>query len=318
MSDRDEYYERAGSWAADTQADAARSKRVAWTVAGVAAAVAVFEAVALAMLTPLKTVQPVTLLVDRQTGYVQALNPLEPRRVGVDAALTQSFLAQYVTAREGFDRATVGVDYRRVALWSAGRARTEYVSRMPATNPSSPFQLYPAGTMVVVRVKSVSRLDQGVALVRFDAQVQDRNGRARPLQPWISVVRYRYVDAPMRLEDRLVNPLGFQVTSYRRDAEAPPPLEARPIAAAPLTTVPTSAVVAEMIRPAAAAPRRMSPRLPEYAQRPQRMTSVEARSVPRSSVAPSERREVPINNLPFGSPLTPPTNQAQGSADARP
>ena len=27
--------------------------------------------------------------------------------------------------------------------------------------------------------------------------------------------------APMRNEDRLMNPLGFQVTSYRRDAESP-------------------------------------------------------------------------------------------------
>ena len=28
---------------------------------------------------PLKTVEPYTLLVDRQTGFVQALKPLDPR-----------------------------------------------------------------------------------------------------------------------------------------------------------------------------------------------------------------------------------------------
>jgi type IV secretion system protein VirB8 len=185
------------------------------------AGIAVFEAVALAMLVPLKTVQPVTLLVDRHTGYVQALDPLEQKRLSANDALTQSFLAQYVTAREGFDRATVSSSYRRVALWSAGPARSTYLAEMPATNPASPFQQYPSGVLGLVRVKSISRLAKGTALVRFDTFRQDRNGGMTAPQPWISVVRYRYTDAPMALEDRLVNPMGFQVLTYRRDAEAP-------------------------------------------------------------------------------------------------
>jgi len=226
MSKKIDYYERAESWATDTRLMAARSRRIAWTVAGVAVAVAAFEAVALALLAPLKTVQPITLLVDRQTGYVQALDPLQPRRVNADEALTQASLAQYVVAREGFDRATVRVDYRKVALWSGGRARASYLGMMPATNPASPFRRYPVGATLLVRVKSVSRLSQGTAMVRFDTQMQDRSGRVETPQLWVSVVRYHYSDAPMSLEDRLVNPLGFQVTGYRRDAEAPSLTEA--------------------------------------------------------------------------------------------
>jgi type IV secretion system protein VirB8 len=49
----------------------------------------------------------------------------------------------------------------------------------------------------------------------------------------VAVVRYRYSTEPMKLEDRFVNPLGFQVTSYRRDPEAVPPSAATPPAAAP-------------------------------------------------------------------------------------
>lgn len=222
MSERQEYFETARTWATDAQLRDARLLRIAWIVAGIAIAIALFEAVALALLTPLKTVQPITLLVDRQTGYVQALDPLQPRRIGADAALTQAFLAQYVVAREGFDRATVSADYRRVALWSNGLPRTQYLALMPASNPESPFQRLPFGTAVTVRVKSVSSLSDGTALVRFDTQRQDRAGHVDTAQPWISVVRYRYSDAPMRFEDRLVDPLGFQVTGYRRDPEALP------------------------------------------------------------------------------------------------
>jgi type IV secretion system protein VirB8 len=218
-----EYFNRAESWALDSGKAADRSRRLAWTVAGAAAAVAMLEAVAIAMMMPLKTVQPITLLVDRQTGFVQALDPVHPRPVQADEALTQSFLAQYVAAREGFDRATVSADYRRVGLWSAGPAQAAYLTEMRASYPASPLRRYPAGAVVTVRVKSVSKLNDATALVRFDTVAQDRNGPAEPAQPWIATIRYRFSDAPMQLADRLVNPLGFQVVGYRRDAETPPP-----------------------------------------------------------------------------------------------
>jgi type IV secretion system protein VirB8 len=286
MSKKTDYYERAESWAADTRLMAARSRRIAWTIAGVAVAVAAFEAVALALLVPLKTVQPITLLVDRQTGYVQALDPLQPRRVNADEALTQSSLAQYVAAREGFDRATVRVDYRKVALWSAGRARASYVGTMPVTNPSSPFRRYPGGATVIVRVKSVSRLSQGTAMVRFDTQLQDRSGRVETSQPWISVVRYHYSDAPMSLEDRLVNPLGFQVTGYRRDAEAPASPEALPSGSRVDEAAGGSADAYGTLRG-------ISP--PEGSAGARGQVAVAARS-----------RVVPNNLVPKGSPLSPP------------
>lgn len=230
MKHKKEYFDQAASWANDVQQLSARSRRTAWIVAGAAAGIAAFEAVALAMLAPLKTVEPITLLVDRQTGYVQALDPDSPKRVAADEALTQSYLAQYVMAREGFDRATISHDYRKVALWSSGTARSAYLAQMPASNPASPFNLYPGATLVSARVKSVSRLADGTAMVRFDTQIQDRNGRSAAAQPWLSVIRFRYVDAPMSMEDRLVNPLGFQVLTYRRDAEAPVFPDASPTA----------------------------------------------------------------------------------------
>ena len=81
-----------------------------------------------------------------------------------------------------------------------------------------------------MRVKSVSRLEPGNAIVRFDTQQQSPGGGAAPIQPWIAVVRYTYSRAPMTLEDRLVNPLGFKVLTYRRSAEAPPPVQVQQVA----------------------------------------------------------------------------------------
>ena len=299
-----DYFAQSASWAMDAQLSSARTRRVAWIVAGLAVAVALFEALALMFLTPLKTVQPVTLLVDRHTGYVQSLDPNQPMRVSADAALTDAYLAQYVMAREGFDRATVSLDYRKIALWSAGPARSSYLSLMPATNPDSPFTIYPGGTMVVASIKSVSRLTSTTALVRFDTRLVDRNGQAGAAQPWISVVRFQFTNAPMAMADRLINPLGFQVTRYRRDAEAPPtpitPPVNLPEDQVSQTAPPRYSAVAASIERDPTPVRAVTPAL----RHAPRTLDAAITASPRGTAIVSTR-EIPLANLPMGSPLGP-------------
>jgi type IV secretion system protein VirB8 len=218
----DVYYAQAQSWAQDQNQSLRSSRKTAWIVALCALLVALGEAVALMLLMPLKTVVPYTLLVDRQTGYVQALSPLNADRIAPDSALTQSFLVQYVIAREGFDRATVQTEYRKVALWSADGARSSYVSEIQVANPQSPLVRLPPGATITARVRSVSPLGGNSALVRFETVEQGRNASTLAPRSWVAVISYRYSNAPMSIEDRFINPLGFQVTRYRRNAETPP------------------------------------------------------------------------------------------------
>jgi len=224
----DAYYAEAASWNRDRVGAMRSAQRIAWWIAGVAAAIALLEAVALVLLTPLKSVEPYTLMVDRTTGYVQALKPLDAAKIAPDTALTQSFLVQYVIARESFDLATVSANYRKVALLSAGTARASYLAGIQVSNPNSPLALYPRSTLVEVRVKSVSPLGPNAALIRFDTVRNDSGAQAQTPAQWVAVVRYRYSGEPMKLEDRFINPLGFQVTGYRKDAEALPQSSSEP------------------------------------------------------------------------------------------
>ena len=220
--DIDIYLRQADTWANDMRASERRSRRLAWMVAGAACTVAVLEAFALIALTPLKTVQPYTLLVDRQTGYVEALKPLERQTISADAALTRSFLVQYVIARESFDMVGVQANYRKVALWSAPAERSAYTAAMQANNPASPFATLPRGAQVEVTIRSVSSLGSSSSMVRFRTVRTDSSGQGLPPRDWAAVIGYRYSGAPMTAEDRLINPLGFEVVRYRRDAETLP------------------------------------------------------------------------------------------------
>jgi Type IV secretory pathway, component VirB8 len=239
MSDDDlkSYYEEAGSWFADRTRALVTSRRIAWILAGIATGIAALEAIALAAMLPLKTVVPYTLLVDRQTGNVQALKPAEQQVITPDDALVRSMLAQYVIAREGFDINSLKDDYRRVALWSAGEARDRYLAAMQASNSASPLATLPRQALIETEVRSISSLSSDTALVRFATTRADPGGKRGDPQTWAAVINYRFTGAQMSASDRLLNPLGFQVLRYRRDAEmvmpVAPPTSASASQAAP-------------------------------------------------------------------------------------
>lgn len=207
------------SWAHSVSDTLERSARTAWIVAAVAAIIALLEAIALVYLMPLKTVEPYTLLVDRQTGTVEALAPLDAQTVSPDAALTRSFLVQYVIARESFDADDVQDDFRKVSLWSDGSTRQQYANLMQANNPASPLSYMPRGGIIRTEIRSISSLSATRSLVRLTTTRSDTAGRPQAPAYWIAVVDYTFSGAEMSEADRLVNPLGFQVTRYRRDAE---------------------------------------------------------------------------------------------------
>lgn len=212
----------AASWATSVTEDLERSNRRAWLVAIIAATIAMLEAIALVFLIPLKTVEPYTLLVDRQTGHVEALAPLDAQVIVPDAALTRSFLVQYVIARESFSAPSLQDEYRKVSLWSDPRVAAQYQRMMAATNPASPLAYLSRESTIRTQVRSVSSLGERRALVRFATTQFEPNGAAAPTQHWAAIINYEFSGAEMSASDRYVNPLGFQVTSYRRDAETIP------------------------------------------------------------------------------------------------
>lgn len=215
-------FDVAESWRVSVTDSLEKSRRNAWIVACVSAAVAVLLAIALVILLPLKEREPYTILVDRQTGHVEELAPFDEALVAPDTALTRSMLVQYVVARESYDYSDVNEQYRKVALWSGGEARRRYENMMAASTPGSPIAAYGANSRISVEVRSVSSLAQGRSLVRFSTVQTDNGGQPQVAQHWASVIDYTFSDAAMSEQDRYLNPLGFQVTRYRRDPETLP------------------------------------------------------------------------------------------------
>lgn len=222
MSERDTYYAAARTWADDRVAAAARQTRLAWIVAGAAGGIAAMLAIALVLLVPLKSVQPYVVTVDRQSGTVAIATTLTEGKLTQNEAVIQAQLATYVRARESFDETDLRVQYAQVQRLSAPAVARVYVTTMAAANPESPLRTLGRGDTVAVDVKSVSLISPGAALVRFDTRRSSLNGGQANVQSHVAAISFGFANAPLRLEDRFDNPLGFQVTRYRRDMEGMP------------------------------------------------------------------------------------------------
>lgn len=213
------YFDEAKSWNADHVRAVERSRRLAWGVAAFAGLIATVAVGAVAALAPLKTVEPFVVRVDRATGAVDVMTALRSEKpLSYDEAVTKHFVAQYVRAREGWLAPAAEANFRQVSIMSTPAEQQRWGDAFRPTNPQSPQVVYGPAGEAQVDIRAISFVAEGVASVRFHRTV--RQGPQVVESDWIATVAYLYTKAPMAEADRLKNPLGFQVTSYRADPEA--------------------------------------------------------------------------------------------------
>jgi len=212
------YFDEARRWDQDRLKSAERSKRVAWTVAILATTVAIAASTAVAALAPLKTVEPYVVRVNQATGAVDVMTGLTGERgVTYNEAVSKSFLAQYVRAREGYLPPAAQENFQFVTILSTPDEQQRWADLYRATNPESPQVLVGSAGSATVLIRNITFINDKVANVRFSKTV--RLGQDVKTTDWIATLTFAYTKAPMLESDRIRNPLGFQVESYRADPE---------------------------------------------------------------------------------------------------
>ena len=236
-----------------------RSERRAWYVAIMATAAAVMLALGCLAMLPLKERVPFLVMADPASGTASIARLDENfrnRAISSSEAINRSNVANFVTMREAYDLDLINLhDWRAVHSMAAPEVGREYSAAHSRRNPASPYNTYGSNAAIRTRILSIALIEgphgeAAGATVRFQRSVYDkRNGRLEPLDSKIATIAFKY-DPGLRMEerDRLHNPLGFRVTSYRveNDYAALPPLAHEVAPRSPATGAGASTTNAEL------------------------------------------------------------------------
>ncbi|WP_078674219.1 MULTISPECIES: virB8 family protein [Bartonella] len=216
--DVEQYIAEARSFDQDRMLAARRTTRASLTIAAISVIVALISSLAVITLTPLKTVEPFVIRVDNSTGITEVVEALKEGPTNVDEAITRYFAAKYVRSREGFATEEVQHNFETVSLLSSPEEQERFASWYGARNPQSPQILYKHAT-VTITIKSISFINQDVAQVRYYRTIRDNENNKEFITHWVATLSFEYINAPISVQNRLINPLGFIVNEYRTDPE---------------------------------------------------------------------------------------------------
>lgn len=216
---------------------AKRSERRAWWVAFAAMAMALILAGGYFYMLPLKQKVPYLVMADAYTGTATVARldgDFAMRGITTREAVNRSNVAHFVLARESYDLALVNLrDWKTVQTMASPGVKAEYTAMFSSSNPDGWIKQYGQNQSIRVKLLSIQLIGGGPgvtprgATVRFQRVLFNKtNGGSRTLDNKIATIEFTYKqNLEMDDQNRIENPLGFWVTSYRVDddyATAPP------------------------------------------------------------------------------------------------
>jgi type IV secretion system protein VirB8 len=198
------------------------SRRNAWIVAAVSWLVTVISLSTLAFLMPLKTVVPYVIKENVTTGETRIITALDQRTLKTDEATDKFFAGDYVKKREQYYYDILTKDYYQVLLYSNLSTQKDYQAIYAGDKSRDKIlgNKYKVETTIISVVLSESSGSK-IATVRSSSVTIDIASKIKSDQTYnVSTISYEYDSSKiMKEEDRMINPLGFTVLTYRKDRE---------------------------------------------------------------------------------------------------
>ncbi|MDR2046226.1 MAG: type IV secretion system protein [Rickettsiales bacterium] len=164
------------------------------------------------------TIEPFVIEIDKKSGIVQLVDPVTVKQYSADEALNNYFISEYIKAREVFDPHHYNYNYyTKVRLFSSPNVYNEFRNYVGSQNMDDLFNLY-SDTKSEFKIRSIQKLGNDALQVRFFVEFIRKDGSSTRKNK-IVIISYRYASLEMDDQQRYINPLGFQVISYRVDDE---------------------------------------------------------------------------------------------------
>jgi type IV secretion system protein VirB8 len=189
----------------------------------VAGLIAVAAVAAIILLLPLQRLVPMAVTIDSRSGLVTSVEyGRSVAELTQKEAVQRSDVAKYVVARETYDPVDLATATKTVLVMSDANVWRQYEEETSQFNESSTARRYGAKLRRRVEISTVVPLPDSTHAyqVRYVVVEEYPGSQTQPVErPYVSTVSFRYSERPLSNEDRILNPLNFRATGYRRDQE---------------------------------------------------------------------------------------------------
>ncbi len=153
-----------------------------------------------------KSLEPYVIEVESKTGVPTVVEQMTVQHFTGDQMIRKYFINQFIHAASGYDPKTYKMDAEKVRLFSTPSTYSEFRNRINAKELG-------ANSSVEVRIKSIQFPDQSTAQIRIVRQV-NMDGYDAVQKDEIITMNFYFANLDLNMEERLINPLGFQVGKY--------------------------------------------------------------------------------------------------------
>lgn len=156
--------------------------------------------------------------VDNATGRTDVLSIMDDHKDSYGVVADKYWINQFVLNAESYNYHTIQHSYDLVGLLSNPTVAKSYQERFIGSQALDKV-LKDTGT-IVVNVHFIIPDEKDSTAIAHFSTITTMPGQYSGVQKnWIATIAYQYKNLPMSEADRLKNPLGFQVISYRVDPE---------------------------------------------------------------------------------------------------
>ncbi len=223
--------EESQSWYQDKYQHVLTQRNILALISLVALGVAALAVLNIARLAPLKSVEPYLLQIDQKTGFAQKVNPITREQYAANEAVDRYFTSAYLRARESYNPSILLTNYNIVRLMSTTDVFGGYRKQVDASIEGSVAKRLGNFGRRDIKIRSIVYITNPAAHFKKTEASKDKIIQARitttdamPNQPdteeqWIVTVTFEYANLAINEQEQLLNPLGYQVTSYQVQRE---------------------------------------------------------------------------------------------------
>lgn len=153
-----------------------------------------------------KSLEPYVIEVEQKTGVPVVVEQMSAKSFTGDEMIRKYFINKYIQSSTGYDPKNYKMNAEEVRLFSTPRVYSDFKNRINAKELGT-------DSTINVRIKSVQFPNTNTAQIRIARQI-NKDGSESETKDEVITINFYFADLSLTLEERFINPLGFQVSSY--------------------------------------------------------------------------------------------------------